>query len=233
MKNIVVFFTLLFLSVSLVFAQKVKVNESSEMIDKISRTGQHVIIDLDQKTVAKAWEKQLKSYGKVESSKGVFTVAVANVSGVSSNPCKIISMVQSSGKGTKVWWAIDLGSSFVTSNGSNSAYKGAEKILKEFALSCYRDDINDQIKEAEKALASSVKNQEKEVKNGEQLAKNVEKNKKEKADLGQKLKDNASDLEQLKKDIEKNKKDQESAAQEVEKMKKAVDVVKQKLNSLE
>ncbi|MFN3403860.1 MAG: hypothetical protein ACK40G_07175 [Cytophagaceae bacterium] len=223
-------FLLFFCTIS--FAQKIKVAESSEVIDKISRTGLYVIIDLDEKMVDKLWEKHLKTYGKTESSKKTYTLNIANISSVSSNPCKVVSKVEGSGKGTKVWWAIDLGTSHVTSSNNSSAYKAAEKILHEFALTCYREDINDQIKEAEKALNSSVKSQEKKVKEGEQLLSDIEKNKKEKANLEQKLKDNADELEKLKKDVEQNKQDQSAAAQEVEKMKKALEVVKQKLNDL-
>src|SRR5690554_6758909 len=176
MKNI-----FLILILTLVFhfsnAQKISVTESSETIEKISRTGMYTMIELDDKTIRKAWEKQLKTYGKVESSKDVYTIHVAQLSSVSNKPCRIISKLTSTPKGTKVWWAIDLGDSYVNSSTNNSAYNSAKKILHDFATQAYRDDINEQIKAAEKALASSVKNQEKEIKEGEDLVKAVEKNK--------------------------------------------------------
>lgn len=232
MQKIVFTLLLFFIASQFVVAQKVKVSESTETIDKLDRSGLFVVIDLDQKTVDKMWEKQLKSYGKTESSKGTYTTPVANVSNISSSPVKIVSKVEGSGKGTKVWWTIDMGTSHVTKESNSSAYKSAEKILYEFALECYRVDINNQIKDAEKALSSSVKNQERKIKDGENLVRDIDKNKQEKINLEQKLKDNASELEQLKKDVEQNKLDQTAAASEVEKMKKAVDVVKQKLDDL-
>jgi hypothetical protein len=230
MKHLLTFFLVL-LIFTFSYGQKIKVSESSETIEKIPRTGQSVVIAVDDNEVEDLWKKQLKNYGKVESSKGVYTVAVANVPSVSSSPCRITSIVKSSGKGSQVWWTIDLGNSMLTSN--SGASKGAEKILHDFAVSCYRDDINNQIKEAEKALAGSVKSQEKEVKEGQDLIKDVEKNKQEKINLEQKIVQNGKDLEQLQKEISQNKTDQGSAATEVEKMRKAVEVVKQKLNSID
>ncbi|MFL5727901.1 MAG: hypothetical protein ACJ75J_00320, partial [Cytophagaceae bacterium] len=187
---------------------------------------------LDDDEVEDEWKKQLKNYGKVEYSKGIYTVPVANVPSISSSPCRITSIVKSSGKGTQVWYSIDLGNSHVTSSGNSSAYKAAEKILNDFAILCYRDDINNQIKDAEKALSNSVKDQEKEVKEGEQLVKDVEKNKQEKINLEQKIKENGEQAVQLQKDITQNKTDQATAAQQVEKMKKALEVVKAKLTTV-
>jgi hypothetical protein len=213
-------------------AQKISINESSEIIDKITRSGLGTVIELDQKNVTKAWEKHLKNYGKVESSKGVFTIQVAKIPSVSSQPCKIYSEVKNTKKGALVWWAIDLGDHFVTSSNDRSAFKSAEKILQEFAYSAYVEDINEQIKDAEKALSGAVKSHEKEIKNGERLVSDVDKNKKEKEKLQAALEQNAKDLDQLHKDIESNKKDQKAANEEVEKMKKAVEVVKQKVNNI-
>jgi hypothetical protein len=225
-------FALLFSIYTFASGQKIKVLESTENIEKIPRTGLSTIIELDDDEVEDEWKKQLKNYGKVENSKGVYTVAIANVPSISSTPCRITSIVKSSGKGTQVWYSIDLGNSHVSSSGNSSAYKAAEKILNDFAVLCYRDDINAQIKDAEKALANSVKDQEKEVKEGQQLVSDVEKNKQEKIALEQKIKDNAAQAIQLQKDIVQNKTDQATAATEVEKMKKAVEVVKTKLTTI-
>lgn len=231
MKKIATLVLFLF-ALKLATAQKVTVNETTEIVEKISRTGLSTVIALDQKKVQKAWEKQLKNYGKITESKGIYTIPVANIPSISSTPCRVTSIVKSSGKGTMVWWAIDLGDEHVNSSSNSHAYKAAEKILSDFSMQCYREDVNDQIEEAEKALQNSVKTQEKKVKEGENLVRDVEKNKQEKINLEQKLKQNGEDLVQLQKDIETNKKDQAAATADVEKMKKALEVVKQKLNQI-
>jgi hypothetical protein len=231
MRHLLIF-TLFFFIYNLSSAQKIKVTESEESIEKIPRKGLSTIIELDDNEVENNWKKQLKTYGKVDNSKGIYTVAVANVPSVSSSPCRITSIVKSSGKGTQVWYAIDLGSAYVTSQGNSGAYKAAEKILNDFAIFCYKDDINSQIKDAEKALSNSVKAQEKEINEGEGLVKDVERNKQDKINLEQKIKENGEQAVQLQKDIAKNKTDQAAAAQNVEKMKKALEVVKAKLTTV-
>lgn len=232
MKKRFISFLLLLLVTNLVVAQKITVSEGQEVIDGITRTGLYTVINLDSKTVEKAWEKRLKDFGKVSSSKGVYTITGAEIPGVTSKPAQVYSIVTKDKNGVKVWWAIDLGTSFVTSSHNASAFSGAQKVLSDFAASCYREDINTQIAEAEKELSKTVKNYEKEVKTGEDLVKSVEKNKQEKAALEQKLVDNKNELQNLEKDIETNKGDQRKAAEEVEKMKKAVEIVKSKLDQV-
>lgn len=211
------------------FAQKILIQEGSEVIDNIQRTGLYTVIKLDNKTVEKAWEKKLKNYGKVQSSKGVLSITGAEIPGVTSKPGKVYSKVLKTKDGTKVWWAIDLGSSFVSTSEGGGSYRAASQILTDFAAECYRDDINKEIADAEKALAKTIKDHEKNVKEGENLVSSVEKNKQEKINLENKLKENAEDLKRLEKAIQQNKSDQSKSQNDVTKMKEAVEVVKNKL----
>ncbi|MFN6944179.1 MAG: hypothetical protein ACK4ND_04465 [Cytophagaceae bacterium] len=231
MKKILFAFAILLFSFTS-NAQKINITESTEEVDKIQRTGLGAIVDLDKKALTKSWEKFLKNYGKLESSKGIYTIQLAKIPTISSQPCKIIAEIKSTKKGMLVWWAIDTGTHFVTTSTDKSAYKAAEKLLYDFIYNAYVEDVNEQVKDAEKAHANSVKSYEKEVKNGEKLVSDVEKNRKEKAKLEKALEDNAKEHDQLLKDIEGNKKDQKTASEEAEKMKKAVDVVKAKLNAI-
>lgn len=231
MKRVAIIFFIL-ISAFQSYSQKILIQEGSEIIDKVQRTGLYTIVNLDVKTVEKAWEKKLKDYGKVQSSKGVLSITGAEIPGVTSTPGKVYSIVTKDREGTKIWWAIDLGTSFVTTADGGSSYRSASQILSEFAAECYREDINEQIEDAEKALSKTVKDYEKEVKEGENLVRDVDRNKQEKIDLENRLKENAQDLKQLESDIVQNKKDQESAQKEIEKMKQAVEVVKSKLNQI-
>ncbi|HEX8546600.1 MAG TPA: hypothetical protein VF691_06530 [Cytophagaceae bacterium] len=213
-------------------AQKIKILESSEQIGDVSKSGLYVLIDLDAKHIEKAWERHLKTFGRVENSKGFFSIPAANIRSVSSSNCNVFSNVQSTSRGVKVWWALDLGNSYVTSVSNNRAYKAAEKILYDFAMTVYKTDINEQIEAAEQAFGTSVKNREKQQKHGEHLKKAVEKNKEEKIKLEKALQANKDNLIQLEKDIEKNKEDQKSATSDEENMKKAVELVKEKLKEV-
>jgi len=229
-KSFIVSFLLLF-SITC-FAQKILIQEGSEVVDNIQRTGLYTIIKLDNKTVEKAWEKKLKNYGKVQSSKGVLSITGAEIPGVTSKPGQVYSKVLKTKDGAKVWWAIDLGSSFVSTSEGGSSYRAASQILTDFAAECYRDDINKEIADAEKALSKTIKDHEKNIKEGENLVSSVEKNKQEKINLENKLKENAEDLKRLEKEIQQNKSDQERSRNDVSKMKEAVEVVKNKLNQI-
>ncbi|MEY3451017.1 MAG: hypothetical protein RL711_842, partial [Bacteroidota bacterium] len=190
------------------FAQKVMVTEHEETIDNVTRKGMSTIILLEQEITEKSWLKKLKEFGKVESSKNIYTVAIANISGISSTPVNIISTITQSDKGSKVFWSIEMGKAYVSTKDDPAKYSTAEKILHDFAVMVYREDINDQIKDAEKVLSQTVKVQDKKVRLGGDLVNKVERNKQQKLNLEQKLRDNADELIQLQKDIEQNKLDQ-------------------------
>lgn len=227
-KNVIILLALLFSS--LVQAQKVKVSQVDQKINKIPRTGAAVYLEMDQKTVSNSWKKQFKDYGKVSTSGGDYYIEAATVPGINS-VVRTISRVEKSGKGTMVWMAIDLGDEWAQSGGKG--WSALEKILYNFGVNAYKEDIMVQIADAEKALDKTVKTQDKTIKEGESLQSNFKDNAEEKIKLENSLKDNAAKKEQLTRDIEQNKKDKERMTSEVDKMKKAVDVVKQKLNQVQ
>lgn len=227
-KNIVILLTLLF--AGLVQAQKVTVNQTDQKVNKITRPGAAVYLELDEKTVSNLWKKQFKDFGKVSTSGGDYYIEAATVPGINSI-VRTISRVEKSGKGTMVWMAVDMGDEWAQSGGAG--WGAIEKILHNFGVTAYKEDIMEQIADAEKALGKTVKDQEKTIKDGENLQSDFEDNAEEKIRLENALKDNAAKKQQLTQDIEQNKKDKERMAGEVDKMKKAVDVVKQKLNQVQ
>lgn len=211
------------------FSQKdMKVTSRAYTVQKIEREGLSIVLELDKKFVKKKWEKHIKNYGKVESKKDFMTVNVAQISAISSNPVKLLSAVESSGKGTMVWMAIDMGSEFVVEGGKG--YSSAENILKEFAKACYREDIQDQVEEAQKAFESASKKESKVIKEGDKLSNSLESNGKEKIKLENDLQDNAKEKVQLEKDISQNEKDKNAAKEEAEKMKKALEIKQTELS---
>ncbi len=180
-----------------VFAQskkEIEVTSGHAEVQQVDRQGMQVSIELDDKFVTKNWVQKLKEYGKVESEKGGYVIHGASIPDISS-ACTIYSTVISGKSGTKVFWAIDLGGSYITEG--HSHYGSAKKKLKDFATSAYVADINVQIAAAEDALKSSVRDQEKLVKQGENLKNDTQKNIKDKADLEKKLVENASNLKSL------------------------------------
>ena len=228
MRSLLVLVLLISCSFSVFSQGKVDVYESDKKVDKILRTGIALEVALDRKFVKELWRKKLKEYGKVA---GDMSVEIATIPAVSSNNVHLISEVESVGKGCKVWVAIDLGDTWL-SKGS-AAYKGMEKILNDFGNSCYRADIYEQIKEAEKNLEKKVKEDEKIIKKGDQLVNELDKNAKNKIKLEEEIKKNGEDKITLEEDIEKNKKEQEQSKKTVKEFRKQLDEVKLKLEQIQ
>jgi hypothetical protein len=207
--------------------KEIHVHEGSEIIERISRDGFYVEIELDKATVEKAWDKKVREYGKTDLLKNYTVVKQANITSVCTNG-NIYSSVSTSGKGTKVFWAIEDINGYVTSKHGN--HQTAKKILEDFARQMYVEDINHQIAAAELALQQSAKVQEKTIKESEQISKNIEKNKQEKLDLDAAMLKNGENAKLLEQEKLNNIESQKAAAIEVEKMKKALEHVKGKLN---
>ena len=230
MKKILIFSIAVVVSICS-FGQKVTVYETNKEINSTPRKGMAVSLQLDKKFVEKMWKKKLKEFGgKSSNVKGGTEIEGASIPSVAKNPVKIITSVGKGKDGIEVWWAIDMGTSYMEKGGSG--WSSAEKIMNDFGKEAYIEDINEQIAEAEKAYEKAQKDYDKEVKEGEDLVKDVEKNGKDKIRLEQEIKDNADQLVQLKKDQEQNKKDQESTKKEAEKMKAAIEVVRKKLDGV-
>ncbi|MDX2188485.1 MAG: hypothetical protein SFY32_01365 [Bacteroidota bacterium] len=215
------------------FGQKVTVAESDEIIEDVKRKGLYTVLELDLDDVKQGWTKKMKEWGSFKNKSGTYIVEQGTIASISSTFVKIISKVEATSKGSKVWFAIDLGDAYVTSSGDASKYKEAEKLLHDFGVAMYIADINDQIKEAEKVLASSVKDQEKLINKGEKLRSDILSNRQEKVKLEKKLTDNAIEYKQLQSDSVTNLQNQAAASEVVEKTKKAVEAVRAKVSKVE
>ena len=154
--------------------------------------------------------------GKVESESGIYLVETANVPAIASHPVRVLSSVESTSKGTRIWLSVNDGAGYVKSGSAN--HGKVKKYLQDFAKKMYRLDIERQVEDAEKAVAISKKNQEKMISTGEELANDLKENEEEKIELET--------------NIEQNTKDQELAVENVADMEKALELVKQKLEKV-
>jgi hypothetical protein len=216
---------------NLVVAQKIKVTNESKTISNYQLNGYQVSIELDFNDTQKKWIKQLKTYGKVEKNNGEFIVKPASVPGLSTAGSAVFSKSQKIGSLCQIWICIATLSD--ANSGTNlKSDELAKQILHNFAATAYRDNINEQIKDAEKALVVANNIYENEVKEAVKIKTQLNDNAGEKIELENKLKKNAENLESLKKNQEQNVLDQKKSSEEVEKMKRAVEIVKSKLNEI-
>lgn len=193
-----------FLSTILLFAlvysaiaqskKEITVVSAQAQVQQVSREGMQVTIELDEKFVTKTWLQKIKSFGKVESDKNSYIIHGAVIPEISSS-CTLYSTVFTTKTGTVIFWAIDLGGAYVTQG--HEHYDRAKKKLHSYAKEIYIADVNMQIAAAEDALATSVKNQERFVRQGETLKSDHQKNAREKTDLEKKLVENGNEFERL------------------------------------
>lgn len=227
------FITVYFLVLLACQAQKVEVKELSMTIDNTARVGMSTVLELDLEFVEGLWKKHLKKYGSVKSRNGILYVEQATMPTITLSNVKVISKLEATDKGTTVWYSLDLGNAYVNASGDKTQYQEATKLLHDFGVSAYLADINEQIKEAERILSLSVKDQEKTISKGESLQNSIQKNRQEKTKLEQRLVDNAVEYKQLIADSVQNYQNQKFAAENVEKMKRAVEAVRAKVTKVE
>ena len=226
MKAIVCFITTFLLTIAAtgIHAQTVYAGEST--IEKTKTSGLYLTLQGDGKQIEKDWEEQLKTYGRLTASRGLYRVPNADIPAVSPEPINLMSTVKSARTSATIFAAFDLGSgNFVRTGGTG--YSAAEQLLKDFAS---KSVLGQEVRLAEGSFDEAQKNHQKAVRNGERLQREIELNAKEKERLLKRIDDNTKELEQFQKDVETNKTDQANALMELENRKKNIEAVKTKNN---
>lgn len=188
------------------------------------RRGLQTTIRMDAGIATDAWENYLKKFGRVESSRRVYTMENAKIVALSDKPIRIISTIEEKDGSCTIFCAFDLGTAYITNQ--HSGYASAESFMQQFVQQVYEAERNEQLKIAEKALAEAQRASEKRTNEGESLVRGQERNRNEKASLQRKLEENKQEAEKLVQDVETNKREQQAAALEVEKKRRAVEEVK-------
>ena len=211
-------------------AQQVSVEETEQAVNGILRRGQQLTVQLDPKFVEKHWKDHLgNKAGKPKYSKGVYTIEGAVIDTISNKPMRVLSTVGSGTNGSYVWWSLDLGVAYVDKAATPQEYAAAEKFMRGFARKVYREDVLRQINEAEDVLRATKQEQDRVVKQANDIQVSIEKNKKRKQELEAELVKNANDLKQLEQEVLNNQTQQEVSRQRVQEMEKAVEAVRAKL----
>lgn len=221
MKTVLTLSLLMLMSLG-TYAQTVYAGEQT--IDKVKLSGLFLTLPVDEKNVDREWEQLLKTYGRPNSSRGVYRVTNADIRAISPEPINMISQVRGSKGTTTVFASFDLGSGNFVRTG-DAAYSAAETLLKDFAAKAL---FNGEVRVAEEALSEAQKNHQKSVQKGERLVRDLDRNKREKEKLLRNLDENAKELEQLTKDTETNKTEQANALTDMDVKKKNVETVKAK-----
>lgn len=211
---------------------QVQVEEKEQSVNGMFKQGQQLTVQLDPRFVEKYWKEYLaQRSGKPKLRKGVYSIEGIVLDSISSKPLNIFSIVGSHAAGSYVWWCLDTETGSINSSSASQEYEAAKEFLKTFGYRLYKEDIFRQINQAEDVLRATKAEQDRVLKQANDLRASIEKNKKRKLELEAELVRNAEELKQLELNIAHNAKQQEVSQQQVQEMAKAVEDVKAKLRN--
>lgn len=223
---------LLCMVAGLSYAQSGRVEEKEQTVNGVNRRGQQLTVQLDPAFVEKLWKAQLTEKSgkiKMKHTKGVYTLDGVVLDTITSTPMRIISTVGSDPEGSYVWWSLDMGVAYVDKAATPKEYAAAEGFMQAFARKAYKEDIFRQINQAEDVLKATKLEQERVVKQANDIQTGITKNQQRKLELEAELVKNAEDLKKLEQEVQNNIKKQEASKQQVQEMEKAVETVRAKL----
>jgi hypothetical protein len=219
-------------------AQTVTVNEVKEQVmgDKVDAL-KTVLVIADSRKVEKQWTDYLKNFGKVSSDAGMLIVEEAIINGISASVTSTsaitcYSRVTLKEEGTEVWWAIKDGDKFIGPNVKSTKFQRAKKLLHQFGVDIYVNEINEDIAEADRVINNAAKEYDRLLRISTNLDKRLEKNRYEKIKLEEKLVENINDSTQIMLQMQQNSTDQENALKEIEKLKQARESIRARLEDV-
>jgi len=220
----VIAFAILFTISMPLAAQTVKAKKDESRVKGENTPGYAVDLEGSAEDVNSAFTKFLKTFGKTKQSDGIITLAESTINGaVYRNP--VYGVTKSKGNTTTAWLGIK---KTEWANGADAMNNELEKVIKEFGVQYYKDKIQAQIDESNRAAQAVDKQKQRLTTQNRDLNVKLEDNKREKLQLEKSIEKNKQEHELLLKKIAKNKHDQDSVAIAGEQVKKMVDVHKER-----
>lgn len=215
---------LLFSTLSM-YAQTVKVKKENSNVKGEVAEGYAVEMDGTPSEVNTSFVKFLKIYGKPKQSEGIITMAEPVINS-RTYTTPVFALVKDNGKTSTAW--IGIKTSAWPADDAATLNKELQKMLYDFGVKFYRDKIQVQIDETNRAYQAVEKQKQRLVNENKTLLTKIEDNKREKLQLEKALANNKLENELLLKKIEKNKLDQDSVATAGEQIKKVTELHKER-----
>jgi len=207
------------------FAQTVKVKKETARVKGENLTGFEVELDGKAADVGDAFTKFMKTFGKSKDNDNVLTIAEPTIAD-NKYAFPLYGVTKEKGKTSAAWLGID--PKLWPPADAEKVNKEFEKLMKDFGVKFYKDQIQLQIDESVRAGQAVEKTQQKLVNENKSLNTKLEDNKREKIQLEKSLQENVAENGTLLKKIEKNKHDQDSVTVAGEQIKKVVEMHKEK-----
>lgn len=220
-------FILLGLMLSLsVTAQKVTTVKQSLKIDGEQSDGFATILEGKKEEVAVSWNKFLKEFGKPKAGASVVSINEPALGGAVYPQGIIYADIKDQGENAQVWLGIKEGEWVV--NDIEIVKKDLEKEVYRFGVKYYKDKIQAQIDEAQRAHDATTRQSQRLVNQNKDLIIQLGNNEQEKIKLEERLSSNTLEHAVLLQKIENNKLARDSVSTASEQIKKVIDLHKER-----
>jgi len=216
----------IFLSLSIVLAQKVTVKKELQKVKNKTAIGYLTELDGKIDDVTVAWNKFLKETGKGKSSGDMLVISEPTVGGTVYE--KAILYATWSGIDGKARPWIGLIEEEWQVNDIEIVYKELEQLVYRFGVKFYKDKIQLQIDESVNAAQAVEKQSQRNMNEAKSLSNKLSNNEQQKISLEKSLEENKLENLVLKQKIVNNKKAQDSLAQAAIQIQKVVDMHKER-----
>jgi len=231
-KHLIFSIHLIFMTlISIGQSKEIEVSPANENINEKSVKGFVVCLELDAKTVSSSWSKYLKSLGKFEVlDKQTMQGLNLSLPNVSNDAVDFYSKITVSPRCIQIFMAAQRAGSNLDL--PESQKENIRKMVYDFGIEQYRQDLIKQMTEAERVVSLAVKAHDKRINEGQNLKNKLVRNRKEKQKLLQNLEDNIQNLKKLQADSVQNVSEQETALEEITKVRTIAEEKKLKLSQV-
>lgn len=225
MAQKVIFLLSCFFISSFSVAQSVVAKKEMIRINGENADGVAVELDGARDDVSSSFLKYLKTFGKTKQAYDYITITEATLNN-KTYTLPIFAQVQEKEKVSRVW--IGIKTSAWPTNETTNIDTQLEHIVYVFGVQFYKDKIQVQIDESNRALQAVERQQQRFSNQNRDLNTNLEDNKREKIQLEKSLETNKLEYATLLQKIDKNKKDQDSLKVANDQIKKVIDMQRDK-----
>ncbi len=213
-----------------VYSQKVTVQSHSEKGDGENIEGFITELEGRKAQVAPLWNKFLREFGKSRPGAGFTTISGPALGGTVYPKGILYADLREKGETTTVWLGYREGT--WEANDEGIIKREMEKELYGFGVKFYKDQIQGQIDEAQRASEAVVRQQQRLANQSRELTIQLGNNEQEKIKLEQRLEANTLEHAVLLQKLENNKLAQDSVAQAGNQVKKMIEVHKERQNKV-
>lgn len=206
--------------------QKVTTEKQGQKINGEECEGYATTLEGMKEQVATSWSKFLKEFGKPRQGTSFTTISEPALGGTVYSKGIIYADIKDKGENTEVWLGIKADEWVV--NDIDIVKKELEKEVYRFGIKYYKDKIQAQIDEAQRAFDATTRQGQRLVNQNKDLTIQLGNNEQEKVKLEERLNANALEHAVLLQKLENNKLATDSVAKAGDQIKKVIELHKER-----